>query len=146
MNNFNCFFETLLDGSKYIYIRKSLNREKAQEYCSEKYENGTLCGLKDKVDWDNDFTDSTRCNKQEPKAKQKKYWTGLMRATEKNGNFCYDGTCTDFAENEACEASCQWQDDQCHCFYMQGGKFCISSCTESNYFICQVNKGNKIYR
>jgi hypothetical protein len=62
MNSFNhellMFFKTLVDGSKYIYIRtKSLNRDDAQEYCSEKYENGTLCSFKTNDEWE-DLSDT----------------------------------------------------------------------------------------
>jgi hypothetical protein len=143
MNNFNhellMFFETLVDGSKYIYIRtKSLNRDKAQEYCSENYENGTLCSFKTNwPEWE-DLSDTTRGD-------PNNYWTGLKR-TKQNGMWDFefsDGTCTDFAENEPWSKG---QDDQCGCFYMHGGTCYCSSCTESKYFICKVNKGNKIYR
>jgi hypothetical protein len=147
MNNFNhellMFFETLLDGSKYIYIRKSLNRDDAQEYCSEKYENGTLCSFKTYREWE-DLADTTRVRER----KNDNYWTGLKR-TKQNGTWYdefSDGTCTDFAENEAKGSQALCQDDPYRCFYMQGGIFRCSSCTESKYFICQVNKGNNIYR
>ena len=147
MKNFNhellMFFETLLDDSKYIYIRKSLNRDGAQEYCSEKYENGTLCSFKTNREWE-DLTDTTRVRER----KNDNYWTGLKR-TKQNGTWYYefsDGTCTDFAKTQACKRSqvTLCQDEQCRCFYMHDKNFRCSSCTENKYFICKVNKGNKI--
>jgi hypothetical protein len=133
MNNFNhellMFFETLLDDSKYIYIRKSLNRDDAQEYCSEKYENGALCSFKtDRSAWE-DLIDTTRSRER----KDDSYWTGLKR-TKKNGTWYFefsDGTCTDFAKTQACKGSqvTLCQDDQCRCFYMHDANFRCSSCT-----------------
>jgi hypothetical protein len=148
MNNFNhellMFFKTLVDGSKYICIRtKSLNRDDAQEYCSENYENGTLCSFETNDEWE-DLSYTTRGD-------PNNYWTGL-KITKKNGMWYYefsDGTRTDFAKTQACKGfKAQWQcqDDQCRCFYLQGGNFRCRSCTDSISFICKVNEGNKIYR
>ncbi|CAB4035846.1 Hypothetical predicted protein, partial [Paramuricea clavata] len=128
-------FETLLDGSKYIYIRKSLNRDDAQEYCSETYENGALCSFKDDDDWD-DLTDSIST---EP---NNDYMTGLKR-TRKMEKWDYefsDGTSTEYAEQKNCEGP-NSQNDQHRCFYLKrNGQNCKwRTCTESN-FICQVNK------
>ena len=144
MNNFNhellMFFETLLDGSKYIYNKQSFNRDDAQEYCANNYENGALCSFKINHEWDH-LSDTSRSGQRNGDS----YWTGLKR-TKQNGTWYFefsDGTCTDFAENEAWSKG---QDDKCGCFYMHGGTCYCSSCTESKYFICKVNKGNKIYR
>ena len=43
--------ELVLDGPKYVAIRKSLYRNKAQEYCSERYENGALCSFRNNADF-----------------------------------------------------------------------------------------------
>jgi hypothetical protein len=146
MNNFNLellmFFETLLDGSKYIFIKQSFNRDDAQEYCANNYENGALCSFKTNREW-NHLSDTTRSDERRGNS----YWTGLKR-TKQNGTWYFefsDGTCTDFAKTQGCKGS-QGQDDQCLCFYMQGGGCFCRSCAKSNYFICLVNKGNKIYR
>ncbi|CAB4018601.1 Hypothetical predicted protein, partial [Paramuricea clavata] len=96
MNNFNrellMFVETLLDVSKYIFIRKRLNRGGAQEYCSEKYENGTLCSFQNEDDW----THLTKLIEREPN-QANYYWTGLKGTL----NFEFsDGTSTDYAEEK----------------------------------------------
>jgi hypothetical protein len=72
-----------------------------------------------------------------------KYWTGLKR-TKKNLTWDYefsDGTCTNFAKEKF--------NVEHRCFYIKNDPHHNHGwhlCTNSNYFICQVNKGNKIYR
>jgi hypothetical protein len=130
------FFETLLDGSKYIYIKQSFNRDDAQEYCANNYD-GALCSFKTNREW-NHLSDISRSSER----KGNSYWTGLKR-TKQNGTWYFEFS--DGIVQCGCFYMHEIEDDQCGCFYMHGGTCYCSSCTESKYFICQVNKGNKIY-
>ena len=144
MNNFNrellMFFQTLLDGSKYIYIEQSLNRDDAQQYCAKNYENGTLCSFKDNEDWEH-LTDSIRIRG----SNVYYYWTGLKRRKQSGLTWYYefsDGTSTKYAEGIIHEQN----NVSAHYFSIgKNGKRWYDS-ERRNYFICQVNKGNKIYR
>ncbi len=129
-------------GPKYIAIRKSLNQDKAQEYCSEKYKNGALCSFQN----DADFQILTELIGAEPDGHS--YWTGLKK---KNGNYKFsDGTSPAYAQtktSQLCEAGCDNENGSC---FIEETKqppyFKLGTLqdTQTMRFICQVNKGNII--
>ena len=92
------------------------------------------CSFKDEDDW----THLTKLIEREPNYHY--YWTGLKRTW-----YCEfsDGTSTDYAENIIeCE-----QNHYDRCFSIARTLTYWSFCGYvSHYFICQVNKGNQIYR
>jgi hypothetical protein len=119
-------------GPKYIAVRKKLNRDDAQKHCSEKYQNGSLCSLKDNADLNN----LTALRKGE--RGKEKYWTGLMRR-----NYCFefsDGTSASYAKTKFNLESSESE----RCYYIVENKENLDKeeCTKAMYFICQVNKGN----
>ena len=127
-------FHVVLDGSKYIAFREERARPAAQEYCSHKYQNGTLGSFKNQSDWE-------ELTKLIQAAPWNYYWTGLKKENE--NYVCSGGRCTEFAKNKIVLKP-TWRRE---CFFSifkwpkNQLKMGCKSFSSTLYFICKVNKG-----
>ena len=134
--------ELVSDGPKCIAVRKLRNRDAAQEYCSERYENGALCSFHN----DTDFDAITELIKTE--SIEHPYWTGLKKM---NGNYEFsDRTSTAYAQtniSQLCKTGCNNENGSYFIEFERKNqephfKLGTSLDIRTSRFICQVKRGN----
>jgi hypothetical protein len=134
-------FHLVLDGSKYIAVMEKRTIAGAQEYCSHKYQSGTMDSFTDL----SDRQELTELLHAERRVQGRYYWTGLKKERESGHCTCSNEQCTKVAE-EVSSSICSPK----QCFVAikwgtSGLNLKCWNCSSSLYFICKVNKGNEIY-
>ena len=121
----------------YHVVSERRNQTQAREYCSEK---GSLWSPKNLSDCEN-FSHFLKKNS-EKKDRKKRYWISLCKneADRHEDKLCNTGVLGQLY-------NCNNSSDECVSVKIRGTSLThhLQECNDKKYFVCQVNKGNKIF-